>query len=66
MDPQDVEKFCRNTEEYYINCYTLNFDRITDLAAHGITLHKQLVRAVAQIRLLNAELTSLRTTKENA
>lgn len=65
IDPNDIEKFCKNTEEYYINCYTLNADRITDIAAHALSLHKQLTRAVAQIRLLNAELTALRS-KENA
>jgi len=65
IDPNDIEKFCKSTEEYYINSYTLNQDRIIDMAAHGLSLHKQLVRAVAQIRLLNAELVALRS-KENA
>jgi hypothetical protein len=65
IDTNDIEKFCKSTEEYYINSYTLNADRITDIAAHALSLHKQLTRAVAQIRLLNAEITALRS-KENA
>ena len=65
IDPNDIEKFCKSTEEYYINSYVLNPERINDLAAHALLLHKQLTRAVAQIRLLNDELTALRS-KENA
>lgn len=65
IDPNEIEKFCKSTEEYYINSYVLNAERINDLAVHGLSLHKRLTQAVAQIRLLNAELTALRS-KENA
>lgn len=65
IDTNDIEKFCKSTEEYYINSYVLSPDRINDLAAHALSLHKQLTRAVAQIRLLNAEVIALRS-KENA
>ncbi len=65
IDPNEIEKFCKSTEEYYTNSYTLNPDRITDIAVQALSLHKQLTRAVAQIRLLNAEIIALRS-KENA
>jgi len=65
LDPADIEKFCRTTDDYYVNCYTLNPDRINDIAAHSFSLRAQLIRAVAHIRTLNAELTALRATKEN-
>lgn len=65
IDPNDIEKFCKSTEEYYTNSYVLSPERINDLAAHALSLHKRLTQAVAQIRSLNAEIIALRS-KENA
>jgi hypothetical protein len=65
IDPNDIEKFCKSTEEYFINSYALNPDRISDIAVQALSLHKRLTQAVTQIRLLNAEVIALRS-KENA
>jgi len=60
---KENNEFVSRINEYYVNCYTLNNDRLADMAAHGISLRKQLIEAIKRISELTAALEAA-TNKE--
>lgn len=58
---QSNTDFIDSTNRYYVNSYTLNEERLVELAAHGIALRKRLMEALNRIRELTAALESANT-----
>lgn len=49
-------EFVTTIKRYYLDSYTMNDDRLADMAAHGISLRKQLIEATKRISELTAAL----------
>lgn len=56
---KENSEFISRTNEYYVNCYALNNDRISELARHSIDLRKKLIEAIERIQKLNQELEAI-------
>ena len=60
-------KWAARNQEYYLDTYLLNSERVHELAKHALTLRSQLLEANARINALVDALKELQsTTKENA
>lgn len=51
-------EFVDTIKKYYVDSYTMNDDRLAEMAAHGISLRRQLAAALVRISELTAALQS--------